>query len=334
MIQNSRLKFDHESKTFDNCFKWIIENKNKDDIAEQLMDYLKEFYLNKRDFFTTLVCYIIKYIHISVTDYRYQEFALFLIDHLNNLGSSNEEIEFFKLVKDALIKSILKVEAFQVLVKKLLDRHDFLKRFLMLPTGENILHFAANHCDPEKILALFEHFNVNSDLLNEPNNEQRTPLDILIQKKAQKTSVSASVNFLTTYIKTFRDCDMTSLDEQMKIVIEDKKSDLLNKLIASSHIPNTEETPHATHEENTYCFTSKTLRRLIDEQTKNSADLKISFDSFKHICERSDSLRDRNYLIEFFIAKIKKSNEEASIDESALHFLLTKKKSDNAGFYD
>ena len=89
----------------------------------------------------------------------------------------------------------------------------------------------------------------------------------------------------------------------------------------------------ATAATNPYVFTSKSLKKLIDEQTKKSPDLKISFASFKAICERNDFQRDRNYLIEFFVAKIKKSEGIPDIDESPMHFLLKKRKSAGEFFF-
>jgi hypothetical protein len=42
VTQSNKLKFNHQPHhTFDNCFKLIIENKNDDRIAEELLDYLK-----------------------------------------------------------------------------------------------------------------------------------------------------------------------------------------------------------------------------------------------------------------------------------------------------
>ncbi len=82
-----------------------------------------------------------------------------------------------------------------------------------------------------------------------------------------------------------------------------------------------------------FMFTSSFIKNLIENNLKNYDKLTINFDSFLAICERKDSIVDRNILIEYLISKIN-SNEQLIIEQSPVHYLIQKRQNlDNKFFY-
>ena len=229
IIHNKNLIFNHDGSTFDTCFEFAIKNDSKD-IAYEIFDHFKEVYSsqprdpNEPSFLSKLIFYIVKYIDKSV-DKSNPEFAFFLIQYLNTL---NNEADFSDIVKDCLIKTILKVEKFHSLITFLIGHNSRfnLLDFIRLDRGENILHFAAQNCDSEKILHLFNHYIINSDYLNESNAQEKTPLDILIQKKIHKQATKDSTDFLKTLVETLKQAKIKEKDDKLK----NKIQSLIDKL--------------------------------------------------------------------------------------------------------
>jgi hypothetical protein len=160
--------------------------------------------------------------------------------------------------------------------------------------------------------------------LSERNSKNETPLDILISRKVNLAEESTS-DFLKTLINTLKGLKL--LDQSLK----DKVDDLASKLEKNDGCPTKENSkPQKSQDETVYCFNSESLRDLIEYLSKKSSQLAVNFNSFKEICDRTDSTKDRDFLISFFLNRL---SNKPIIDESTMHHLLTKKKSDNKGFF-
>ena len=165
------------------------------------------------------------------------------------------------------------MEAFHVLVKILLDKLDFLEKFIKLDknVNENILHFAAYNCDSEKILALFEHFIINSDYLHEPNKEGQTPLDILVQKGNKKQPIRTSSDFLEAFVYTLKSND---INPNLNEFVDSKIKSLIEKFNIPPVVKQECHDEDNSSSSLTFCFSSKFLKTFIRRTDKKIARFK------------------------------------------------------------
>jgi hypothetical protein len=75
------------------------------------------------------------------------------------------------------------------------------------------------------------------------------------------------------------------------------------------------------YDENKYLFSSSDLKHFIDHLLGKSYEISINFDSLKALCNRTDSLNDRIFLINAELPKTK--NNPDSIEESPVHYVVT-----------
>lgn len=263
LFLGKQVKFEHEQNDFDKCIQMAILNENEE-ITNYLLNYMKQIYSTEN-----LIDCTIKYVEISVANYKKPKSAVHLMDYIDKLDNMNE-------LKDSLIKTILKEKEFTCLIKPLLDHLNIKTWINLIDPNQNILHYAAQNCSANTFTCLFDHFQSEFNYMNEiDSNKQQSPLDIIIQRR--------------------RSCSSS------------------------------------------FMFTSSFVKNLIENNLKNYDKLTINFDSFLAICERKDSLVDRNILIEYLISKINVNDEQQQqqlIEQSPVHYLIQKRQNlDNKFFY-
>jgi len=318
ILNENNYSFNHEGKHFNDCFESLIKSSNQT-LTKKVLDYLQ------RDVFsdepTDLIEYMLKYIEFSVLKFEKPEMASFLISELDKL-----RIDKLNLigVKDSLIRSVFEVNKFYQLMELLLSNID-LKNLIKLDEKQNIFHYAAAKCGNDTFQCLFSRLYSESNYMNEKDCQNKTPLDILIQKKQENQE--KILDFKNTLLKhlEINNKQDKSLDQLIFQINQRPDEDVSRK--ASFN----ESTSSSDQPKNGLYFTSSFIKSLIEENSKKHSELKITYESFLALCNRSDSIQDRNILIEYLIAKVE--NKEKTAKESAIHFLIIEKCKENNEYF-
>ena len=135
-------------------------------------------------------------------------------------------------------------------------------------------------------------------------------MDALIQRKVKAESFN---DFSTTFIRE------ASTNEGNNSLV----GELLEIMRRRTKRASLESSNDPEYDENKYLFSSSDLKFLIDHLLGKSYDIHINFDSLKALCNRTDSLKHRIFLITALLPKTKNNNPH-SIDESPVHYVITR----------
>ena len=303
-----KMNFDQKRyHNFDTCFASFIKNENKS-IAQLVLKHLETKWS-----LVLLIDYILKYIDLAATKYDTPEWSVYFVNYLNNL--KDESVDWLKKI---IIQTIFKVDSLQHVEKLLLDE---IETYCSLDQGETLFHFFAKNCNSEKKLDVLKNFINNTNQINTVF-EEKTPLDILIQKKSSKSTGNFATNFIfqTLLASNIEAKEEVSLKTAINKLENDRVKDLIRKvLIRSNELFISYRSEFVSQ---FFCFSSTFLKNILEDQATQSGTFTISYQSFKAICERNDSRRDMIFLVESLIEKVRQKETEF---ESPMHFLITNK---------
>lgn len=191
LLNENQYSFNHAESNFDDCFESLINSGNQV-LAKNVLDYLQRDVFNGEP--SDLIEYMLKYIEFSILKCEKPKMASFLISELNKLHTEKLNLSG---VKDSLIRSVFEVNKFYQLMELLLNNID-LEKFIKLEKNQNIFHYAAAKCGNETFKCLFSRLYSESNYINEKDNQKKTPLDILIQKKQENQE--QKLNFKNTLL--------------------------------------------------------------------------------------------------------------------------------------